>query len=713
MPAAHSTRHVRASTARPVGRATWALLAAALLPATAAAVEALELEARSIAVGDLRASEVRLRLELPREPVLVNARGPLRSTVTAATLDLGRSIGRYASLRLSCPDTRLDEPEFRCGRALLTGRVLEGAWLPPLAARLSLGWNLDTGTLTTRGVWTFRDDLTLRFAASQRDGRWRASASLTDAAVAALHAWLGPAFAPLAQLDVDGRLDASLDVRGGARIEQGKLSLGMRTLNFANEAGTLVSENVGLELHASARSRGARREVEVSLDGRGGQALLGPVLLDLGAHPLALRARGEWGPDSIVFEDIAIAQRGLSDARATATLQLSPSLLVREADFELRDLRLPQAYMAYAQIALAATDFGALETRGRMTGSARVRDNALAGAELHLLGLELEDRRGKFTMTNLRGQIHWAPDGLPVEDSVLTWTAGSAYGLSGDAARLDFRAQGRSLALTRPARLPIFDGALRISTLTLDALGSRDPSLQFEAEIEPISLQRLGPAFGWPELAGKLSGRIPRVDFRDRVLTVAGDVEARVFSGRIVGSGLRLQDPLGPWPRLFADVRAYDLDLAEVTQTFAIGSISGRLEGHLLGLELFNWSPVAFDALLRTPPRDQGPHRISARAIGNLSNIGGGGGGVFQTLQSGLLQFFDEYEYDRIGLRCRLASDVCLMSGIEPAGTGYYILRGKGLPRIDIIGNAGRVSWPQLVSQIATQMRGEGKIRVQ
>ena len=181
----------------------------------------------------------------------------------------------------------------------------------------------------------------------------------------------------------------------------------------------------------------------------------------------------------------------------------------------------------------------------------------------------------------------------------------------------------------------------------------------------------------------------------------------------IVGSKLRLQDPLGPWPRLFADVRAYDLDLAEVTQTFSIGSLTGRLEGHLLGLELFDWSPVAFDALFQTPPGERGDHRISAHAVGNLSNIGRGGGGVVAALQSGAFRMFDEYDYARIGLRCRLANDVCLMSGIEPAGAAYYILKGKGLPHIDIIGNAGRVSWPQLVGQIATQMRGEGQLRIE
>ena len=106
--------------------------------------------------------------------------------------------------------------------------------------------------------------------------------------------------------------------------------------------------------------------------------------------------------------------------------------------------------------------------------------------------------------------------------------------------------------------------------------------------------------------------------------------------------------------------------------------------------------------------RSSGCTRISARAIGNISNIGGGGGGVYGALQSGLFRLFDTYRYDRLGIRCRLENDVCLMSGIEPVGTGYYLLKGKGLPRIDIVGNVGRVNWPQLVSQIMAQMEGEG-----
>lgn len=703
MPAAAGARHPAARGAPVMA----CLLGIALAP-DAIALGAIELEARTVTVGGLRLDGARLRLDLPDAP----SDSPLRSEFRVQRIDLGTGLGGWRDLALRCPDTVLDEPEFGCAAATLSGAAT-GDLLPALSIRAALGWNLETGALTTRGRWQLRDGLALQFSARQDASGWRGSAQLRDAPLAALRADYGPRFGLPADLGIEGRLNVTVDVRGGARIEQGSARVEVAALNFGNDAGTVVGENVALTLSATARPERGRRAVSVTLDSAGGQALFGPALLDFGQHPLSVRARGDWGDTAIELFDVAATQRDLSDVRATAVLQLAPLLQLREADIELRDLRLPQAYTAFAQIALAATDFGSLDTSGRITGSARVRDGALVGVDARLLGLELTDTRGKFSMTNLRGNLRWAATGQPVEPSVLTWTAGSAYGLSGDGARIEFTAQGASVALTQPARLPIFDGALVVRTLAADSLGSENPALQFEADIEPISLQKLAPAFGWPPLAGRLAGRIPRIDYRDRVLTVAGDIEARVFGGRIVGSKLRLQDPLGPWPRLFADVRAYDLDLAEVTQTFSIGSITGRLEGHLLGLELFNWSPVAFDALFQTPPGKGERRRISARAVGNLSNIGGGGGGVVAALQSGAFKMFDQYDYDRIGLRCRLASDVCLMSGIEPAGVGYYILKGKGLPHIDIVGNAGRVSWPQLVGQIATQMRGEGQLRIE
>jgi hypothetical protein len=224
----------------------------------------------------------------------------------------------------------------------------------------------------------------------------------------------------------------------------------------------------------------------------------------------------------------------------------------------------------------------------------------------------------------------------------------------------------------------------------------------FKGDVEPISMQLLSKAFGWPEFSGKLAASIPGVTLKNNVLTFDGNVESEVFGGKISGSNIRLQDPLGNFPQLFADVRARDLDLGQVTNTFEVGSITGKLEADVLGLQLFGWSPVAFQARLATPKGDKSRHRISARAVSSLSNVGGGGGGVVQALQSGVLKFFDEYSYDRLGISCKLRDDVCEMSGIEPTGVGYYIVKGAGIPRIDIVGNSGRVRWSQLLSSIPT-----------
>ncbi|MCS6947759.1 MAG: hypothetical protein NZM12_09105, partial [Steroidobacteraceae bacterium] len=341
-----------------------------------------------------------------------------------------------------------------------------------------------------------------------------------------------------------------------------------------------------------------------------------------------------------------------------------------------------------------------------------VVDGLPASIDLSLSNVDLRDRKERFLMHELRGELHWR-SGAPAPPSYLAWSSGGSYGLRGGAARIEFQFQDRDFRLLRPARIPIFDGALRIERFSAEDIGLPSMRSSVEGEIEPIGMPLLSRAFGWPELAGTLRGSIPRVEYRDKVVTFHGDAVARVFDGRIVGSNMRLQDPLGPWPRFFADIKIDNLDLLLVTGTFSFGSITGRLSGSIDDLELFKWSPVRFDARLGTPPRDRSRRRISAKAVTELANIGGGGNSVLKSLQSGIMRFFDEYDYERLGIRCQLDGEVCRMSGIERSGVGYYLVKGRGLPRIDIVGTVAQVNWRQLVAQVSANMQGEGKIRVQ
>jgi hypothetical protein len=672
----------------------------------AAAVDALVIEARRVTGPGLVARDVAIRLDLSK-PSAPQAR------VQVARIDLADDLGQVTRLELRCAAPALDGPRFGCPRALVTSR---DSPIGPLEFSASLWLDVDRGVFDARGSRIPLGGGLARFSVQDTPTSWSATAGFDGVTLPGLRNWLSKFITLPADLSVEGRIDGSAALRGRDALDAGSVSLTLGGANFSNEAGTTVGENLAVNASAElSPRRGGGIGVEARLASAGGQALAGPVLLDLGANPLVVAAKGEWRDGMLAIDDLTVEQRKLAQARGQARLRLAgDGPRVESATLDLQRIEMPAAYTSFLQIALAATDFGQLETSGTLSGRVEIANDAVTRLDAGLAGLDLRDTRGRVWMKRLRGALHWSPAGTRAPAaSHLEWDEGGAYGLAGGAARLDFAAQGTSFALLEPARLPIFDGALAIRELTVRDAGSARQSLEFEGDIEPISMPKITKAFGWPEFAGTLSGRIPRIEFRDKLLTFGGDLEARVFDGTIVGRNIRLQDPLGRWPRLFADIELRKLDLGLLTKTFEIGSITGRLEGEINGLELFAWAPVAFDAYLQTPEGDRGRHRISARAVGNLSNIGGGGSGVGAALQTGVFKMFDEYDYAKLGLRCRLENDVCLMSGVEPTGSGYYILKGRGLPRINIIGNAGRVNWPQLLSQVQAQMSGEGEMRIE
>jgi hypothetical protein len=44
---------------------------------------------------------------------------------------------------------------------------------------------------------------------------------------------------------------------------------------------------------------------------------------------------------------------------------------------------------------------------------------------------------------------------------------------------------------------------------------------------------------------------------------------------------------------------------------------------------------------------------------------------------------------------------------VLPAPGGYYIVKGRSLPRIDVIGSQTRVAWTTLVRQLGAMMESE------
>jgi hypothetical protein len=681
-------------------RALWAtLLAGAGLSLTSAptfAISRIVLEVGELTVPGAQATNITATLSL-------NTRGTPSAHAKADQLVLAEPIGTLRSVEVLCGAVVIREPTFACRSGRLEAR---GGPTRSIAMQASAEYNSVRRETSAEGSALAVAGGTAEFA-SRFDARgW----SLQAAGHALDLQQLRALAVPWIKLPESFLFDGHVDVSGEAAHRNDALAMNAEVrapdLNVMNEAGTVVAEKVSTGLRVAAERAGRGFDIEARLDAGSGQALSGPVLFDFVANPLKLEARGRYEDATLSLAEVSLFQKNLTEAHGHANVVLGRELRVTDAHLDVASLLFPAAYTSFLQIGLAATDFGQLKTTGIARGTLDVANNVVERAQLQINDLAMEDAKGKFSMGNVHAGLNWARDeSATVQPSYITWDHASAYGMRGGAARLDFLTSGFGFELAKPARLPVFDGAIVVNTLTTHRLGSPEADLTFDAKIEPISMPQLSRAFGWPQMSGQLAGNIPGLTYRNRVLRVDGDVVASVFDGTIVGRNFRLQDPMGPWPRLFADVTARRLDLSLVTRTFPIGSITGRLDADIKSLELFNWSPVAFDARLYSTPGDRSKKLISQKAVTSLSNVGGGGGGVTAALQSGVLRFFDDFRYEALGLTCKLQNEVCLMGGIEPASIGYYIVRGRGLPRIDIIGNQGRVAWPQLISQIVTGMR--------
>lgn len=677
------------------------LLLAHFAPA-AHAVDSILLEVREVTIAGMPIQGASARLDLPGGE-------QTRVTVTAREVTLPDPAGKFTNLSLVCDRPVIAEPRFGCDAGRFTAR---GGPTGALDMQVNALLRSDSGVTTFAGKGVKFAGTTASFDGRMDPKGWQVKAATGKAKVSELRKFVAPWFELPKDITGDGdmKLDAAL-ADAGAGLSADVTAM-LEDVGLTNEASTIVTDKLAATARLRAEPQGKDTKLALEVKGRGGQVLVNPVFLDFGANPLELQAQGLLSGRQISIDSLRFRQAKLIDVSGSGKLNLAGDTPLFSGEFKLHKVEFPAAFTSYMQITVATSVIGDAVTRGSLSGELSIVDNGVAALEVKPEGLGFSANKGSLHLDGMSGEIFWSPvGGREARISKLSWRSGGAFGLSGGASDMEFVAYGANFALARPAKLPVFDGAIAIDNFAMGNLGAGNMEVSFKGAVEPISMPLLAKAFGWPEFAGKLSASIPGVRLKDNVLTFDGIVESQVFGGRIEGSNIRLQDPLGNFPQFFADVRARDLDLGLVTQTFEVGSITGKLEADVIGLQLFAWTPQAFDARLATPVGDKSRHRISAKAVSSLSNVGGGGGGVVQALQSGVLKFFDEYSYDKLGIRCRLRGDVCEMSGIEPAPNGYYIVKGAGIPRIDIVGNQGRVNWNQLMSSIATAEFGGASVQ--
>ena len=653
---------------------------------------------------------------------LIDERSQARATV--GRLHLATFKQTLKDVRIECTKLEVTAETIACSK----GRVLAD-WpalgKQSLTARLRYGrrdGSLDVA-LDGMQIGTGRASLQV----SLRQARWNGQVTLRKVPIERLTQLAKDFSLPVPTLAGTGHLDMTASARGAqAKLDEAQLEASLLELTANNESGSLATDKLSLQLQATLRGSQADWQFDVDVRSAHGQAFAQPIFLDLSVHPLSVSARGRFKEGgTLTLQRFVFEHTDVARGSGTAQIEFDHEQPVRDLQLQLASLQFPGAYESYLQPLLLDTSFKALQTAGSIDGVVRVENGQPQQIALNFADVTVDDGTGNLNLSALGGRWRWraeppstARDGdderaasAATELSQLQWSGGALLGLQLGPSELQFTTRGRQFRLMRPARIPVLDGSIDLDTFRVRNVGMHTVAFLVDATLQPISVQKLCKAFGWPEFGGRIGGAISKLRMREGIVTLGTTLRAQVFNGEVSISDLRLEQPFGQWPRFSSNIALDRLDLEPMTEAFSFGRITGRVSGYIHGLQLFNWVPTEFDARLFTPPDDRSRHRISQRAVENIGSIGGGGAGVTAALSSGFLRFFDDFNYDRLGISCRLQNEVCVMDGIAPAANGnYYLVKGKGLPRIDVIGNSRRIDWPRLVQQLIAVTESEGPV---
>ncbi len=490
-------------------------------------------------------------------------------------------------------------------------------------------------------------------------------------------------------------LEAASD-RSAARVILKQSVLELADIGTFRLRGTQTRTDTGMERRAELETRDINLETLARLSQEGGFGERWPVFHTLhGSGRMELRAalyQGKGPPAArglLVMKEGSFSQesRELSVAGIQAHLPFS----VGPAEAIERLPGQEGAEKAGGKVSTGQIDFRGIRIPGVQASLQVYRDRValmkplkleVAGgrlevSDLSLDGLSAGTRNGRVSLALARADL--APLtrallGMPVEGKVSAEVP--LAGLKG----------GR--LFTESGRFHIQAGRGRITMENLTMEYSPSPGEmkgRFTLSAEAFPLEALSAGVMNTPVTGTLDGSLAPVEISRGVMTASGELHVAAWDGTIRISRIRGTGLPGPTPLLEADLQMRGLQLAEISSPLSFGRISGVLQGEIQGLRIGRSFPYleAFRMDLETVKMRGVPQKIGARAVENISKIGGSSA-LTSAVSSGVMSFFDEYYYKKIGVRATLAGGWLELHGIPKKGNEYLILRSWRLPTLSM-----------------------------
>ncbi|MDE2366178.1 MAG: hypothetical protein KGM95_04515, partial [Betaproteobacteria bacterium] len=562
-------------------------------------------------------------------------------------------------------------------------------------------------------------DLQIGTASGAGAGGWRLSARWEGAEWEGILTVANGQAAQIAQLlpesegqilpgSVKGNVNGTIKAHGNASGRVGiEADLAVDGVAFSDAAGQHAGEDISVAVNANAsRSGGGGEdglwEWRADVNWPKGGIFWQPLYFAGQDHRFS--ASGDLDKNALRLREGKLVLSGIGEMELSGVADPKAKTL-RDFDVVAANLGLAGLFNQAVKPFLTNSPFAELETAGNVGIQWRYRDGANEFFDLDLRDISLEDGHGRFALRGVNARIPWKARELTKADIRIQSSQLGKVPIGELRIPLEIEGEGSNSRIPGfripHMRVPILDGEFTLENFSASpqAQGSSGWQWQFSGGLSPISMQKLTEALDVHPMQGTLSGQIPRVGYNGSSVDMDGALIFKVFDGTVELKHLKLLDPMGRAATLMADVDMRNLDLNLLTGTFSFGSMQGRIDAAVHGLELFNWKPVKFDASLRSSPGDY-PRRISQAAVQNISSLGGAGAAA--AIQRSVLHFFEQFGYSEIGWSCSLRNGICRMGGIEsePLPYGYLIVKGGGIPAITVLGYNRNVDWWELVRRL-------------
>ncbi|MBA3695382.1 MAG: hypothetical protein H0W85_01110 [Methylotenera sp.] len=492
----------------------------------------------------------------------------------------------------------------------------------------------------------------------------------------------------------NARIDVPFNIQINRLLTNGtpdiNAELQLKNASFSDEAGLHAAEKFTGSLNIAAKKTDTEWTWQTKLDWQTGEVFWQPFYFANGGHKF--EASGKLQDDLLSFDSAKLQLKNVGDLNFTGQLRLNDYKIVN-LNANLPNLDLATAYSLLFKPLLEKTAFNNAEVDGKVSLRVEIKNTDFKTFDMRLNDVDIADNNQKFAFYKVNANIPWSYD-EPKKVS-LSYESGELLNLP--LGKTNINAQVNRFSLTTPnIRLPILDGALNLSDISAARIGEQW-YWHLRAKLEPISMADFSSSLKLPRMQGQASAEIPLVTYAGGNLTTDGSIALNIFHGTATVTQLSMQDPLGNAPKLNADIALRNLDLGDLTRTFSFGTIEGKLDGDIKDLEMQNWKAVKFDAMVVNSPGSY-PKKISQRAVENISALGGAGAAA--AVQRSVLRFFEQFNYSKLGLSCKLRNDICQMGGVESTPQGYIIVKGSGIPAITVMGYNQTVAWGDLISRV-------------